>query len=389
MIPEDWDVRTFGELFKFSNGVNADKRAYGQGIRFINVLEPISYSHIYGPEIPGRVTLPASVVSSYTVKRGDIVFNRTSETDSELGLAAAYLGSKKVVFGGFVIRGRPTDESLDPAYCGYALRAPVIRTQIISMGQGAVRANIGQENLIRVVTPIPPLFEQKAIAEALNDADALIESLEQLIAKKRQIKQGAMQELLTGKKRLLSFSGEWKVTRLEDVAEIVMGQSPNSYNYNAKGDGLPLIQGNADIVNRQTVRRIYTTQITKRGEAGDILMSVRAPVGEISRATFDVCLGRGVCALRSTNDFLYHYLIYFEPSWARYSKGSTFDSVNSGDVKAVEICLPIDTKEQTAIVEVLSDMDAELIALEQRWEKTRDLKQGMMQELLTGKKRLL
>jgi len=118
-------------------------------------------------------------------------------------------------------------------------------------------------------------------------------------------------------------------------------------------------------------------------------MSVRAPVGEVSRATFDVCLGRGVCAIRYPNDFLYHYLILLEPNWAKHSKGSTFDSVNSADVNAVEIRVPIDATEQTAIAAVLSDMDAELATLEARRDKTRALKQAMMQELLTGKTRLV
>ena len=198
-----------------------------------------------------------------------------------------------------------------------------------------------------------------------------------------------MQQLLTGKKRLPGFSDEWGVKRLEDIAEIVMGQSPNSSNYNANGIGLPLIQGNADIHNRKTIKRIYTSQITKRGNSGDILMSVRAPVGEISLAMFDICIGRGVCAIRFDNNFLYHSLIFLEPAWVRHSKGSTFDSVNSFDVKAFEIFMPSDPLEQIAIADVLSNMDEELVSLEARREKTALLKQGMTQELLTGKTRLI
>jgi type I restriction enzyme S subunit len=236
---------------------------------------------------------------------------------------------------------------------------------------------------------IPPLAEQRVIAEALSDVDLLLVVLERLIVKKRDLKQAAMQQLLTGETRLPGFHGEWVTKRLGDLAEIVMGQSPSSSNYNTNGIGLPLIQGNADIDNRKTIKRIFTTQITKRGKSGDILMSVRAPVGEISRAVFDVCLGRGVCAIRFGNDFMYHCLINLEPTWGKHSKGSTFDSVNSADVRALEIYLPADASEQTAIAEVLSDMDAELWALEQRREKTRDLKQAMMQELLTGKTRLV
>ncbi|WP_160300651.1 restriction endonuclease subunit S [Kiritimatiella glycovorans] len=235
---------------------------------------------------------------------------------------------------------------------------------------------------------LPAIREQRAIATALSDADALIESLDRLIAKKRAIKQAAMQQLLTGQTRLPGFTGEWETTRLGEIAEIVMGQSPGSAFYNAKGEGLPLIQGNADIENRQTIRRISTTQITKKGRRGDILLSVRAPVGEVSRATFDVCLGRGVCALRFPTDFLFHYLVYLEPSWGKHSKGSTFDSVNSADIKALEVALP-GTEEQTAIATVLSDMDTEIEALERRRDKARQIKQGMMQQLLTGRVRLV
>jgi type I restriction enzyme, S subunit len=90
VIPEDWDAIPLGKLYKFSNGVNADKAAYGKGLRFINVLEPITYSHIRGPEITGLVELTRQMASAYTVNHGDIVFNRTSETDTELGIAASH-----------------------------------------------------------------------------------------------------------------------------------------------------------------------------------------------------------------------------------------------------------------------------------------------------------
>jgi type I restriction enzyme S subunit len=175
---------------------------------------------------------------------------------------------------------------------------------------------------------------------------------------------------------------------LGDVAEIVMGQSPSSRNYNSRGEGLPLIQGNADIVDRKTIRRIFTTEITKRGRVGDVLLSVRAPVGEVSRATFEVCLGRGVCAIRYPNDFLFQVLVGAEPAWTYLSKGSIFDSVNQEDVRSFVIPLPTDEAEQRAIASILSDMDAEIAALRVRLAKSREVKQGMMQELLTGKVRL-
>ncbi|SAK51975.1 EcoKI restriction-modification system protein HsdS [Caballeronia glebae] len=231
--------------------------------------------------------------------------------------------------------------------------------------------------------------EQERIANALSDVDDLIAGLERLIAKKRDIKQAAMQQLLAGRTRLPGFSGEWVEACLEEIAQIEMGQSPSSVNYNVRREGLPLIQGNADVRKRRTIKRIFTTQVTKRGRKGDVLMSVRAPVGEISRATFDCCLGRGVCAIRFPNDFLYHALINLEPRWSRMSKGSTFDSVNSTDVANAIVALPSDPAEQAAIAAILTDMDADLSTLESRLAKTRAIKQGMMQELLTGRTRLV
>ncbi|MBN1317934.1 MAG: restriction endonuclease subunit S [Anaerolineales bacterium] len=287
------------------------------------------------------------------------------------------------------VYGFKVNEKIIPGYLVQLSNTRWYRRLANSIMVGSTQVHITNTAFKRIEIPLPSLPEQRAIAEALSDADALIEALEQLIAKKRLVKQGAMQELLTGKRRLPGFSGEWDRKKLGEICEIVMGQSPRSSQYNMKGLGLPLIQGNADVINRITVKRVFTTEITKRGRAGDILMSVRAPVGEVSRATFDLCLGRGVCAIRYPNEFLYHALIFKEPAWVKMSKGSTFDAVNSADIKAFEIDIPINENEQIAISELLSDMDAELTVLEEKLAKARQVKQGMMQELLTGRIRLV
>jgi type I restriction enzyme, S subunit len=260
------------------------------------------------------------------------------------------------------------------------IRRNTIQTGVPHINLGILRA---------IPVQRPRLTEQTNIAETLSDADTIIESLEQLLAKKRDLKQGAMQGLLTGQMRLPGFSTAWEVKRLGDLAEIIMGQSPSSIHYNSKGDGLPLIQGNADISDRKTLKRVFTTEITKRGRRDDVLVSVRAPVGEVSRAMFDVCLGRGVCAVRYPNEFLYHALIAKEPAWATLSRGSTFESVSSADVNAFEVDMPSDAAEQVAIATIISDMDAEIDVLATRLAKARAIKQGMMQELLTGQIRLV
>lgn len=247
------------------------------------------------------------------------------------------------------------------------------------------------------------LAEQQKIAKALSDTDNVISTLEKLIAKKSNIKQGTMQCLLTGKKRLPGFAksanfkqteiGEipedWEVKELGSIVKILMGQSPDSSCYNTNQKGLVLIQGNADIEQRKTIIRFYTSHITKTAKKGDLILTVRAPVGNIAKATFDCCIGRGVCSLKNGNEFLYQYLIYIENFWSISSTGSTFDSINSFNLAKTLIIFPTDNNEQIAIAKVLSDMDKEIDELNAKVKKYRNLKIGMMQQLLTGKIRLI
>jgi type I restriction enzyme S subunit len=284
---------------------------------------------------------------------------------------------------------RCNPEKLINHYLLYALQSKFFVKQYQSVMAQSTRFQVPITTQRKFFLVLPPIEEQTAIATTLSDTDALIENLEKLITKKRNIKQGAMQELLTGKKRLAGYDGKWEVMKLGEIVEVIMGQSPKSEFYNTSGLGLPLIQGNADVENRKTIIRTYTSNITKKGKKGATIMSVRAPVGEISKATFDCCLGRGVCAISYRNDYLYHFLIYFEKSWASVSTGSTFDSVNSSQVKNLEIPIPVSEDEQTIIAIVFNDMDTEIEALEQKLHKYRMIKQGMMQVLLTGKIRLI
>jgi len=384
VIPEEWKVKLFAELFAFRNGVNADKAAYGQGVRFINVLEPITYSHIHGPEITGQVTLPEAVVSSYAVRRGDVLFNRTSETQEEVALAATYLGAERVVFGGFVIRGRPLAENFDPVYAGYALRAPCIRSQIIPMGQGAVRANVGQQNLGRVLAPLPPLPEQRAIATALSDVDGLLGGLDRLIAKKRELKQAAMQQLLTGQTRLPGFHAEWEVKRLGEIAHIKTGSRNNEDKVE---DGQYPFFVRSEVVERINSYSHDCEAILVPGEGriGDIFHYINGRFDVHQRVYAITKFVPGI-----SGRFIHFYIAKNFGAWAMQNTvKATVDSLRLPTFQTFEMRLPPTEAEQTAIASVLTEMDGELAALEQRREKTRALKQAMMQELLTGKTRLI
>ncbi|WP_440945308.1 restriction endonuclease subunit S [Methanosarcina sp. T3] len=401
VIPEDWKVKPMAELFTFQNGVNADKSSYGSGIPFINVLEVITHSTITEDKIPGKISLSAQAISAFTVQRGDILFNRTSETQEEVGLTSVYIGNEVVVFGGFVIRARPKDSSLYSIFTSYVLRSPAIRSQIMARGQGAVRANIGQQDLSRVLVVLPTKAEQEAIAEALSDADALIESLEQLIAKKRQIKQGAMQELLTGKRRLPGFSGEWETKRLGDIAEIRDGthQTPKYVEC-----GIPFFSvenvTSGDFTNTKFISENEHRFLTKsfKIEKGDILMTRIGSIGDCKfidwnvDASFYVSLALLKIRKSYSAEFICHYskTTAFKKEIELNSLQSAIPKkINLGPISDVLIKLPKSFDEQIAIATILSDMDSEITALEEKLAKARQIKQGMMQELLTGRIRLI
>lgn len=393
VIPEDWDICRLDSLGSGAIppikagpfGSSLTKDIYvSHGYKVYGQEQVIRGDYLYGDYFIS--TAKYRELESCAISPGDVLLSLVGTMGKILVVPE---GAPEGVINPRLIRFSFDRKRVCPQFFKELFESAKMQSFLARYAQGGTMGVLNASMLRPVSIAIPSLPEQRAIATALSDVDALLAAQDKLIAKKRDIKQATMQQLLTGKQRLPGFTGEWEVRRLGDIAEIVMGQSPSSSNYNVKGLGLPLIQGNADIADRKTIRRIFTTEITKSGKCGDILMSVRAPVGEISLAGFDVCLGRGVCAIRYANDYLYHYLISQEPSWARLSKGSTFDSVNSADVKALEVYLPNDVDEQIAIATILSDMDADLTALEQQRDKTRAIKQGMMQELLTGRIRLV
>ena len=223
------------------------------------------------------------------------------------------------------------------------------------------------------------LDEQGAIARALSDVDALIGALDQLIAKKRDLKQAAMQQLLTGQKRLPGFSGEWEVERLGDIAPLQRGfDLPNR---EIKSGPYPVVYSNG-ILNHHVRWQVQGPGVVtgRSGTIGNVTF-VEGPYWP-HNTTLWVTSFKG-------NDPRFVFYLYTKIDFERFASGSGVPTLNRNDVHAFQIRIPPVAAEQTAIAEVLSDMDAEIAVLERRRDKTRALKQGMMQELLTGRTRLV
>ena len=264
--------------------------------------------------------------------------------------------------------------------------------------QGAGRYKLTKAALIQIPCALPPPPEQRAIAGALSDVDELIGSLDQLIAKKRDLKQAAMQQLLTGQTRLPSFHGEWEVKRLGEVATIATGNTPPTRDTANYGDEFLFVSP----VDLGEAKHVTTTEkrlsrkgfaISRRFPKGSILfVCIGSTIGKCGVALVELTSNQQINAIFPSPAFSVDYLYYFvsaaAPKIRALAGEQAVPIVNKTQFAETAVALP-SLPEQTAIAEVLSDMDAELAALEQRRDKTRALKQGMMQELLTGRTRLV
>ena len=309
--------------------------------------------------------------------------------------------------GVFVIR--PVHKSYYPRYFYYVLMSEHFKEFLGKLTAGSTISHLYQKDFVHYEFPLPPtLTEQKAIATALSDVDALITSLEQTITKKKAIKQGAMQQLLTpphkGGKRLPGFKGEWERVEVKKVINVGRGGSPrpiqdfmttysNGVNWIKIGDTSRF----SKYINSSKEKIIPEgVQFSRSVSVGDFLLSNSMSFGRPYILKIHGCIHDGWLVLQNYQDsfdreFLYYTLMskdVFDQYLAKAS-GSGVLNLNKELVKVVELNRPKDLNEQKAIAQILSDMDAEITLLETKKEKYQAIKQGMMQELLTGKTRLI
>ncbi|WP_267239972.1 restriction endonuclease subunit S [Lacticaseibacillus paracasei] len=252
---------------------------------------------------------------------------------------------------------------------------------------GTTIKNLGLKAIRNTNIYTPTIDEQAKIGVLFQNLDMTITLHQRKLAKLKELKKGYLQKLFPQNSekvpefRFKGYSDAWEKRKLGEVATITMGQSPDSKNYTLNPQDHILVQGNADIKNGWVEPRVWTTQITKIAKKGSVLLSVRAPVGEVSKTAFDVVLGRGVASVGQT-DFLYQYLITLKINgfWLRYSTGSTFDSINSADIKDAIIFLP-EKNEQSRIAKTLNCIDNLIAATQCKLDLLKKLKKGYLQKM--------
>lgn len=376
-IPTNWKQKKLGDLFDFKNGVNAEKSAYGSGIPFINVMEVIFNNSLQAEGIPGKVTLPKKQETENLVIKGDVLFNRTSETKHEIALSSVYLDEAPVVFGGFVIRGRSTTDDLTDEFKKYCFRTKHFRRLLIKSGQGAVRSNIGQKDLVKLPFYFPNRDEQNRITSILNTYEQSIEALTEKIQLKKNIKKGLMQELLTGKKRLPAFSGRWQEVKLGDICKVKKGTSFTKKEL-IKGD-VPVIAGGQQpaCYHNQSNREGKIITVSASGAYAGYIDYYEIPIfasdcSTIQETTADINFIYAI--LKSKQNWIYHAL----------QTGGAQPHVYPKDLEKLKIIIPELKDEQTAIAQILTTADDEITALEQKKQKLEDQKKYLLNNLITG-----
>lgn len=416
VIPEDWRPVMIGDItIKVGSGItprggSSNYKEYGRPfVRSQNVGWGILLltDLVYIDEDTHKS------FSSTELRQGDVLLNITGASIGRCAVADARLAGGNVNQHVCIIRTDSTE--VDSYFLKFILLSALGQQQIDSFQAGGNREGLNFGQIRSIKLPLPPTkAEQEAIAEALSDADAFIESLEQLILKKRQIKQGAMQELPTGKRRLPGFGedkgykqtdvgvipDDWEVTKLIESAKVIdsLHQTP-SFN----DDGFPMVRvsdikpGDLDLKRTLKVCESVFAEFTKnyKPKRCDIVLSRVGSYGISSFVETDelFCMGQNTVVIEPKVPARLLYYILNSSNIRQQiedkSFGTGYRSLSLKSIKELKISLPTTLAEQTAIASILSDMDSEITSLEEKLAKVRQTKQGMMQELLTGRIRLI
>lgn len=395
VIPEDWEVRRLEDVAEIISGgtPKTNEPSYWDGN--IKWCTPTDITGSYGKYL---------LETERTISQSGL-----KNSGARLLPAGTLLLCSRATIGELMIAGEEvcTNQGFKSLVCIPGISNEFLYYKLLTMKQqmierafGSTFLEISKANVAALEISLPPLPEQRAIAEALSDADNLIEALDRLIAKKRDLKQAAMQELLTGKTRLPGFGGEWEVKRLGEVAginrmNIVPANQPDQLfvhfslpafdaGKNAQVELGATIGSNkfrvpldAVLVSKLNPRipRIWAPVSIPPNSCASTEWLVLTPLSSINRAFLYI-----IC---SSSDFCQ------QMEMAATGTTGSHQRISPSVALDIYVTVPTDINEQTAIAEVLSDMDGEIAALEARRDKTRALKQGMMAELLTGKTRLL
>ena len=384
-----WEMKRLGEaLTSISNGLNLEQVKEVTSYK-VTRIETIS-NDVINTEKVGYIK-PEQDISSYKLNIGDMLYSNINSL-SHIGRVVIIDRDYNLYHGMNLLR-LVVDKNLNnPQFIYYLLNTEEMKLSFKSRANPAVnQASINQTELSKTRIIVPPLAEQKKIAACLSSLDEVITAQGDKLDGLKDYKRGLMQRLFPAKGqttpafRFPEFQGKdpWQEKQLSKVANVIAGQSPEGSAYNKEGIGVPFYQGKTnfgDIYLKKPTT--WTTQTTKLAQEGNILMSVRAPVGALNISTGKICIGRGVASIQAKQNKWYLY--YFLKKNEKYivgNGGSIFDSINKSQIEAIKILIPPTIEEQHRIADCLSALDGTITAQKQTIKDLKNYKNGLMQQL--------
>ncbi len=379
-IPEQWDAKPLKGRVSITHGFAFSSKYFASNGLF-RLTTPGHFHEGGGFRDIGEKQkfYTGPVPSNYVLQPGDLIVAMTEQAEGLLGSAAfipdvvGYLHNQRLG------RVRTLSSKVYLDYLFWVFNSGSYRTKVRETAAGTKVKHTSPKKLLEIPVRLPPESEQRRIAEALSDVDELLGGLERLIAKKSDLKQASMQQLLTGRTRLPRFHGEWEAKGLRDFARFLSGTYLAREDYQ---DGEFEVQGAGSIMGKHTAAN-FPEPISVIGRVGTVGRPRFMPKGCWVNNN-----AAGVAAIPGVAVPSFVHLLLTTVDWSKVMSVTAQPFLVIEALMGVTFSLP-KLAEQTAIAEVLTDMDAELSALERRRSKTRDIKQAIMQELLTGKTRLV
>ena len=397
IIPKEWEVKRLGDLCnnKGDYGLNAPATDFSIDLptylRITDIDNNGKFIHV------DKKSVNNTLAENYYLKNGDIVFARTGAT-----VGKTYLYDKrdgKLVYAGFLIKFSPNPSKLLSYYLKVHTETQNYWNWVSITSQRSGQPGINAAEFCSYRIAIPSLEEQKQICSILQLWDTAIEKQSELIEELTLRKRALMQKLLTGKKRLPGFSARWTKMKLGDIAEIVGGGTPNT-NEPQYWDGDILWFTPSEIGKTKYVSQSERT-ISKKGlvnssakklPIGTILFTSRATIGAKAILEKEATTNQGfqsiVVSNGNNNEFVYYYLDIIQNKIKQKASGSTFQEISAGSIRKIDIVIP-SLEEQNSIASILNNADKEIDLAKEKLTSLQSQKQGLMQQLLTGKKRVV
>ena len=405
VIPQDWQVDNLERFWVVTDCKHITAEFVSNGIPVASIREVQSYFvELKNAKQTTELYYLELIEGGRKPQPGDLIFSRNA-TVGEVAQVCEW--HPPFAMDQDVCLLRKKDPNFSSDYLQAVIRSPIVIEQLANLMVGSTFKRVNVEQIRNLTVPMPLPEEQRVIAQSLSDVDALITECDRLITKKRHIKQGTMQQLLTGKKRLPGFSGEWEVKKLGGECELITkGTTPTSLGKRFKNNGINFIKAesleeNGDVIIDKIAFIDYETHsLLKRSQLqeNDILVSIARVLGRTAMVKKELLPANtnqalAIARLRESGKITHIYIFYYLKS-SLIRKQIDFINVQAAqanlsweNINDLIIYFP-SLPEPKAIAQILSDMDAEIAALEQKRDKYNNIKHAMMQELLTGKIRL-